>query len=107
LLDLSASSLSTGFPFIGKEKSYAQKRSERRLHRNAHVRSDRHQETETATDAIVRESTAVVAGVVEHPNTATTIVVTIGALAFCLGYRMGRLSTANDYSYWRWELSGL
>lgn len=49
-----------------------------------------------ARDAVVRESTAVVAGAVEHPHTATGIVLTIGALAFAIGYALGRDASLND-----------
>ncbi|KQV29684.1 hypothetical protein ASC97_23215 [Rhizobium sp. Root1203] len=55
----------------------------------------------TATDAVVRESGAVAAGAADHPHTATTIALTIGAVAFGLGYLMGRAAGANDYRYWR------
>ncbi|MBZ9790540.1 hypothetical protein K9B32_10455 [Rhizobium sp. 3T7] len=55
----------------------------------------------TATDAVKRETNALAVGVANHPHTATTLVVAIGALAFGLGYLMGRSSTAKDYSYWR------
>ncbi len=55
----------------------------------------------TATDAVVRESGAVAAGAADHPHTATTIALTIGAVAFGLGYLMGRSVGANDYRYWR------
>ncbi|MDP9810384.1 hypothetical protein J2W42_003245 [Rhizobium tibeticum] len=57
--------------------------------------------TKAATDAVVRETTAVATGAADHPHTATTLVLTIGALAFGLGYLMGRSAAANDYSYWR------
>ncbi|GAC1045420.1 hypothetical protein [Rhizobium sp. No.120] len=53
-----------------------------------------------ARDAVVRESTAVVAGAVEHPHTATGIVLTIGALAFAIGYALGRDASLNDSRWW-------
>ncbi len=38
----------------------------------------------------------------EQPTgTATTIALTIGAVAFGLGYLMGRSAGANDDRYWR------
>jgi len=49
-----------------------------------------------AKDAVVRESTAVAAGAAEHPHTATGIVLTIGALAFAVGYVLGRDAGSND-----------
>jgi hypothetical protein len=55
----------------------------------------------TATDAVVRESGVVAAGAADHPQTATTIALTIGAVAFGLGYLMGRSASAKDYWYWR------
>jgi hypothetical protein len=55
----------------------------------------------TAADTVSRESTAVVAGAVDHPHTATTVVLTIGAVAFGLGYLMGRSAAASEYRYWR------
>ena len=53
-----------------------------------------------ARDAVVRESTAVVAGAVEHPHAATGIVLTIGALAFAIGYVLGRDASLNDSRWW-------
>ncbi len=51
-------------------------------------------------DAVVRESTAVVAGAAEHPQTATGIVLTIGALAFAIGYVLGRDASSNSSRWW-------
>lgn len=53
-----------------------------------------------AKDAIIRESTAVVAGAAEHPHRATGIVLTIGALAFAIGYVLGRDASSNDSRWW-------
>ncbi|TWB19556.1 hypothetical protein FBZ99_101329 [Rhizobium sp. ERR 1071] len=53
-----------------------------------------------AKDAVVRESTAVAAGAAEHPHTATGIVLTIGAIAFAIGYVMGRDAATNDSRWW-------
>ena len=53
-----------------------------------------------AKDVVVRESAAVVAGAAEHPHTATGIVLTIGALAFAIGYVMGRDAAARDTRWW-------
>ena len=53
-----------------------------------------------AKDAVVRESTAVVAGAAEHPHTATGVVLTIGALAFAIGYVMGRGAASNGSRWW-------
>ncbi|MGV1793814.1 hypothetical protein [Rhizobium sp. A37_96] len=53
-----------------------------------------------AKDAFMRESTAVAAGATEHPRTAAGIVLTIGALAFAIGYVMGRDAASNDSRWW-------
>ncbi|MDK4717536.1 hypothetical protein [Rhizobium sp. CNPSo 4039] len=53
-----------------------------------------------AKDAVVREGTAVVAGAAEHPHTATGIVLTIGALAFAIGYVLGRDAWSNSSRWW-------
>ncbi len=53
-----------------------------------------------ARDAVVRESTAVATGAAEHPRTAAGIVLTIGALAFAIGYVMGRDAAARDTRWW-------
>jgi hypothetical protein len=55
----------------------------------------------TATDAVKRETTAVAVGAAEHPQTATSLVLAIGAFAFAVGYMMGRSSAERDYRYWR------
>jgi hypothetical protein len=48
------------------------------------------------------EAQAVVAGVTDHPHTASTLVLGIGALAFGLGYLLGRSSSgSSSYGYWR------
>ncbi|KAA1183995.1 hypothetical protein FP026_07960 [Rhizobium tropici] len=56
--------------------------------------------TKDAKDAVVRESTAVVAGAAEHPHTATGIVLTIGALAFAIGYVLGRDASSDNSRWW-------
>jgi hypothetical protein len=53
-----------------------------------------------ALDAVKRETSAVAAGAVDHPHTATGIFLSVGALAFVVGYVFGRAS-GNDSSYWR------
>lgn len=59
-----------------------------------------HKMAKDAQDAVVRESTAVVAGAAEHPHTATGIVLTIGALAFAIGYVVGRDASLNNSRWW-------
>ncbi|MQX94748.1 hypothetical protein GHK03_00510 [Sinorhizobium medicae] len=54
----------------------------------------------TATDAVSREANAVVVGAADHPYTAG-LALTVGALAFAIGYFMGRSSVDNGRSYWR------
>lgn len=51
-------------------------------------------------DAVVRESTAVAAGAAEHPHTATGIALTIGAIAFAIGYVLGRDAADNNPRWW-------
>lgn len=53
-----------------------------------------------AKDAVVRESAAVVTGAAEHPHAATGIVLTIGALAFAIGYVLGRDASSNSSRWW-------
>lgn len=53
-----------------------------------------------AKDAVVRESTAIAVGVAEHPRAAAGIVLTIGALAFAIGYVLGRDAAANESRWW-------
>ncbi|NVD41795.1 hypothetical protein HT585_23280 [Ensifer sp. HO-A22] len=55
----------------------------------------------TATDAVSREANALAAGAVQHPYTATGVTMTIGLLAFAIGYVMGRSSVDTGRSYWR------
>ena len=55
----------------------------------------------TATDAVKRETSAVAAGVAEHPHTASTLVLGIAALAFSMGYLLGRSSAPTSHRYWR------
>ncbi|MDX2385133.1 hypothetical protein GOD60_14170 [Sinorhizobium medicae] len=55
----------------------------------------------TATDAVSREANAVVVGAADHPYTATGLAVTVGAVAFAIGYFMGRSSVDNGRNYWR------
>ncbi|KQV83384.1 hypothetical protein [Rhizobium sp. Root1220] len=55
----------------------------------------------TATDAVKRESSALVAGAADHPHTATTVALVIGALAFGLGYMMGQSAGRSESRYWR------
>ena len=53
-----------------------------------------------ALDAVKRETSAVAAGAVDHPHTATSLFVGVGALAFVVGYVFGR-GYGNDSSSWR------
>lgn len=53
-----------------------------------------------ALDAVKRETSAVAAGAVDHPHTATSLFLGVGALAFVVGYVLGHRS-GNDSSYWR------
>jgi alpha-D-ribose 1-methylphosphonate 5-triphosphate synthase subunit PhnH len=55
---------------------------------------------QTATDAMRRETSAVAIGAAEHPHAATTLVLAISALAFGLGYLVGR-SSAESPTRWR------
>lgn len=55
----------------------------------------------TATDAVKRETSALAVGAAEHPQTASTLFLGIGALAFCLGYLVGRSSATTSNRYWR------
>lgn len=55
---------------------------------------------QTATDALKRETNALAVGATDHPNAATTVVLAIGALAFAVGYVIGR-SYAESQTYWR------
>lgn len=56
----------------------------------------------TASDVVKRETSAVAAGVAEHPSTATSVVLGIGMLAFAMGYLVGRSSAQSRYRYWRY-----
>ena len=54
-----------------------------------------------AADAVKREGNAVVTGATDHPHTASTLVVGIGALVFGLGFLLGRHSVErNDSRFW-------
>ena len=53
-----------------------------------------------ATDAVSREANAVVVGAADHPYTATGLALTV-AIAFAIGYVMGRSSMENGRGYWR------
>jgi len=56
----------------------------------------------SATEIAKNEARAVVAGVADHPHTASSLVLGIGALAFGMGYLLGRSSSGNSsYRYWR------
>jgi hypothetical protein len=52
--------------------------------------------------AIKREANAVTVGAAEHPHTASTLVLGIGAFAFAVGYLMGRSSADARSRYWRY-----
>jgi len=54
-----------------------------------------------AVGAVRRETSALATGAAEHPHTATSLVLGIGALAFMAGYLMGRNSATDSYRYWR------
>ncbi|MEZ2128692.1 MULTISPECIES: hypothetical protein [unclassified Sinorhizobium] len=55
----------------------------------------------TATDAVKRETRALAVGAAGHPHTAGTLIVGIGALAFSIGYLLGRSSATTSSRYWR------
>lgn len=55
---------------------------------------------QTAAGALRRETSAVAAGAADHPHTATSLVLGIGAMGFALGYLMGRSSAERDSRYW-------
>ena len=55
----------------------------------------------SATDAVSREANAVAVGAVDHPYTSTGLAFTVGALAFGIGFLMGRSSVGNGRSNWR------
>ncbi|MGF6175045.1 hypothetical protein ABIE33_003353 [Ensifer sp. 4252] len=55
----------------------------------------------TATDVVRRETSAVAAAAADNPHTATGLVLAIGAIAFAIGYVLGRSSVENGPSYWR------
>ncbi|WP_037385715.1 membrane protein [Sinorhizobium americanum] len=57
----------------------------------------------TATEAVSREANAVVVGAADHPYTATGLALTVGALAFAIGFVVGRSSVDSGRRYWRWE----
>lgn len=56
---------------------------------------------QTVTEAVRRETSAVATAAAEHPHTATTLGVIIGALAFTIGYVLGRSSVNSGRGYWR------
>lgn len=51
--------------------------------------------------AIKREANALAVGATDHPQAASTLVLGIGALAFGMGYLMGRSSATTRKRYWR------
>jgi hypothetical protein len=53
-----------------------------------------------ATAAVSREANALAVGAADHPSTATSLVLTISALAFAVGYVIGR-NSADSHGYWR------
>lgn len=55
----------------------------------------------SATGVVRRETSALAAGAADHPHTATTVVLAIGALAFGLGYLIGHSAGQTDSRYWR------
>ncbi len=50
--------------------------------------------------AVKREVQAVATGAVDHPHTASSVIVGIGVLAFSVGYLLGRQSVAPS-RFWR------
>ncbi|MBZ7927291.1 hypothetical protein LAC81_35720 (plasmid) [Ensifer adhaerens] len=56
---------------------------------------------QTATDAVKRETSAVATAAAQHPQTASTLAVLIGALAFTIGYVLGSSSVDRKWGYWR------
>jgi hypothetical protein len=53
-----------------------------------------------AVAAVKREAGAAASGAANHPHTASSLVLGIGALAFVIGYAMGRNSVSGGYRYW-------
>lgn len=56
---------------------------------------------QSATETVKRETRAVVNVAAEHPHTVTSLGVLLGALAFTIGYVMGRSSVDTRRSH-RW-----
>ncbi|SDN83987.1 hypothetical protein [Ensifer sp. YR511] len=54
----------------------------------------------TATEAVKRETRAVAAAAAEHPHTVTSLGVLWGALAFTIGYVLGRNSVDTRRRHW-------
>jgi hypothetical protein len=59
------------------------------------------QKARDATALVKSEARAVGSGVIDHPHTASTLLLGVSALAFGLGYLMGRSSAPSRSSYWR------
>ncbi len=55
----------------------------------------------TATDAARREANVVAAAVADHPRTASGLLLTVGALAFAIGFVIGRSSIDGERGYSR------
>ncbi|MET0445175.1 MAG: hypothetical protein ABW151_11430 [Pseudorhodoplanes sp.] len=54
-----------------------------------------------SVSTVKREAQAVAIGAADHPHTATTVILAIGALAFGAGYLFGRSSSGGSGGYWR------
>lgn len=60
------------------------------------------EKAKTAVATVKSEADAVSATVADHPHTTTTVLITIGALAFGIGYLMGHSSgMAARPRHWR------
>ena len=55
----------------------------------------------SAAAMVKSEADAVSAVAVDHPHTASTLLIGISALAFGLGYLLGRSSAGGGPRYWR------
>ncbi|RDJ05501.1 hypothetical protein [Rhizobium grahamii] len=54
----------------------------------------------TAAEVVRRETTAIATGAADHPETTTSLLLGVGAIAFAIGYFVGR-GSRDEYSYWR------
>lgn len=55
----------------------------------------------TAANVVKREGNSVIAGATDHPHTASTLLLGVGALAFAAGFMLGRNSAQRSrFTYW-------